>query len=91
MANLGINPQNDGTNIILSIPILTEERRKDLAKQTKNEGEQAKIGIRAARKSALDFLKGLKADGLSEDMEKRTGKQKFKTLPIALPKKLMKG
>ena len=70
-ANIGINPQNDGESIILAIPTLTEERRKDLVKQTRHEAEQAKIGLRAARKSAIDMIKMLKDEGLSEDMQKK--------------------
>lgn len=69
-ANLGINPQNDGESVILSIPLLTEERRKDLAKQVKSEGENAKIGLRSARKAANDSIKKEKDNGLSEDQMK---------------------
>ena len=70
MANIGLTPQNDGEFIRLNIPPLTEERRKELVKQTKSLSENAKISIRAARKDAMDFIKGLKDDGLSEDMVK---------------------
>lgn len=66
-ANLGFTPQNDGENIRINIPPLTEERRKELAKQIKHEGEQAKIGLRGARKHANDEAKKLGKDGLSED------------------------
>lgn len=69
-ANIGLTPQNDGEFIRLNIPPLTEERRKDLVKQTKAEGEDAKISLRSARKDAMDFIKSLKEDGLSEDMAK---------------------
>lgn len=69
-SNIGLTPQNDGEFIRLNIPPLTEERRKDLAKQTKGEGEDAKISLRAARKDAMDFIKDLQKDGLSEDMAK---------------------
>lgn len=69
-ANLGINPQNDGESVILSVPMLTEERRLSLVKQTKAEGEQAKIGLRAARKTAMDAIKALKDGGVSEDLIK---------------------
>ncbi len=69
-ANLGLNPQNNGEMIILSIPMLTEERRKELVKKAKSEGEHAKVGIRQKRKDANDFIKSLKNDGLSEDQVK---------------------
>lgn len=69
-ANLGLNPQNNGELIMINVPILTEERRRDLSKRAKAEGEHAKVGIRNSRKDANDFIKDLKADGLSEDMSK---------------------
>jgi ribosome recycling factor len=64
-ANLGLNPQNNGEAVILNIPALTEERRKDLVKRTRAEAEEARISIRNARKEANDEIK--KLDGLSED------------------------
>ncbi|MBL6660708.1 MAG: ribosome recycling factor [Crocinitomicaceae bacterium] len=69
-ANLGLNPQNNGEQLIISVPPLTEERRRDLVKKAKAESENAKIGIRNNRKDALDMIKELKNDGLSEDMMK---------------------
>jgi ribosome recycling factor len=69
-ANLGLNPQNNGDILIIQIPPLTEDRRKDLVKKAKAEGEHAKVGIRNNRKDALDMVKSLKNDGLSEDMTK---------------------
>ena len=66
-ANLGLNPQDNGEMLIISIPILTEERRKDLVKLAKAEGENAKVSIRNNRKDAMDFIKELQSDGLSED------------------------
>lgn len=69
-ANLGLNPQNNGEQLIIQIPPLTEERRRDLVKKAKSEGEHAKVGVRNNRKDALDMVKSLKADGLSEDMAK---------------------
>ena len=69
-ANLGLNPQNNGETILINIPALTEERRKDLSKQAKAEGEDAKVGIRNARKEANDEIKKLKVAGLSEDLAK---------------------
>lgn len=69
-ANLGLNPQNNGDMIIIAIPPLTEERRKDLVKTAKAAGEHAKVGIRNNRKDAMDVLKSLKNDGTPEDMIK---------------------
>lgn len=69
-ANIGLTPQNDGEFIRLNIPPLTEERRRAMVKQTKGEGEDAKISLRSARKEAMDFIKSLEKDGLSEDMAK---------------------
>lgn len=68
--NLGLNPQNNGEMIIINVPALTEERRRDLVKKAKAEGENAKVGIRNNRKEANDFIKELKNDGLSEDLVK---------------------
>lgn len=64
-ANLGFNPTNNGDTIIINIPVLTEDRRKELVKQAKAEAEDAKIGIRNARKDANNDIK--KLDGISED------------------------
>jgi ribosome recycling factor len=69
-ANLGLNPQNNGEIIIIAIPVLTEDRRKDLVKKAKAEGEHAKVGIRSRRKDSNDLIKSLKNDGLSEDFIK---------------------
>lgn len=66
-ANLGFNPMNNGDLIIINVPPLTEERRRDLAKQAKAETEDAKISIRTARKDANGDIK--KAD-VSEDIQK---------------------
>lgn len=71
VANLGFNPSNNGEAIIISVPPLTEERRRDLVKQVKSEGEDAKVSIRNARRDANEEFKKMKKDGLSEDMEKR--------------------
>lgn len=67
MANLGFNPMNNGDSVIINVPPLTEERRKDLAKQAKAEAEEAKIGVRNDRKAANNDIKGL---DVSEDMKK---------------------
>lgn len=69
-ANLGFAPQDNGEMLIISIPPLTEERRRELAKRAKAEAENAKVSIRSHRKDALDMIKGLKDEGLSEDMQK---------------------
>ncbi len=69
-ANLGLNPQSNGESILINIPALTEERRRELSKQAKAEGEHAKVGVRNARKEANDEIKKLKDDGMSEDMAK---------------------
>jgi len=67
-ANLGLNPQNNGEMVIINIPPLTEERRRDLVKRARAEAEDAKIGIRTARKDANDMLKDI--EGVSEDIIK---------------------
>lgn len=67
-SNLGFNPQNDGEQIRINIPPLTEERRLNLMKQVKAEAEKGKISIRNARKETNDSLK--KLDGVSEDLVK---------------------
>ncbi len=69
-ANLGFNPMNNGESVIVSIPPLTEERRRDLVKMAKAEAEDSRIGIRTARKDANDELKKLEKDGLPEDTVK---------------------
>jgi ribosome recycling factor len=71
IANLGFNPMNNGDNIIISVPPLTEERRRDLVKQAKSEAEDAKIGIRNARKDANTEIKKLEKEGTSEDICKK--------------------
>lgn len=69
-ANLGLTPQDNGEVLIINIPPLTEERRRDLVKKAKAEGEHAKVGVRNNRKDAMDMVKSLKDEGLSEDMQK---------------------
>ena len=71
IANLGLNPMNNGENIIINIPALTEERRRDLVKQAKAEAEDAKIGIRNARKDANTDIKKEEKNGTSEDICKK--------------------
>ena len=68
MANIGFNPMNNGDLIIISVPPLTEDRRRELAKQAKSEAEDAKVGIRNARKDANTDIKKLEKEGTSEDI-----------------------
>lgn len=70
MANIGITPQNDGQIIRLFLPPLTEERRKDLVKKVNNEGETGKIAVRSSRRDAIEQIKKLQKDGMSEDEAK---------------------
>jgi len=67
VANLGFNPMNNGDTIIINVPPLTEERRRILAKQAKAESEDAKVGVRNARKDANNEIK--KLDHVSEDLK----------------------
>jgi ribosome recycling factor len=69
IANLGFNPMNNGESIIINVPPLTEERRKELAKMAKAETENAKVSVRNARKDANQEIKKSEA---SEDMQKNT-------------------
>jgi ribosome recycling factor len=69
-SEVGITPENNGEIIRLGIPPLTEERRRQLAKQSKQEAETAKISVRNARRDAIDALKKAIKEGLPEDVEK---------------------
>lgn len=69
-SELGVTPENNGEVIRISIPPLTEERRKQLVKQSKGEAENAKVSVRNARREAIDGLKKEIKNGLSEDVEK---------------------
>ena len=86
IANLGFNPMNNGDVIIISVPPLTEERRRDLVKQAKAETEDAKIGIRNARKDANTDIKKLEKEGTSEDVCK-TAEEEIQKLTDAFIKK----
>jgi ribosome recycling factor len=79
MANLGLNPQNDGVIIRIVVPPLTEERRKELTKTARSLGEDAKVSIRGARKDAMEQLKKLQKDGLPED-EIKGGEHRVQTI-----------
>ena len=67
-ANIGITPQNDGINIRLFMPPLTEERRKEMVKKAGGEGEQSKVAIRNIRRDHIEQVKKLQKDGTSEDI-----------------------
>ncbi len=69
-ANIGLNPQNDGNFIRLFLPPLTEERRKELVKRVNVEGEHARVSIRSIRRDAIEHIKKLQKEGLSEDAAK---------------------
>lgn len=69
-ANLGFNPENNGETVRINIPALTEERRRDLSKQVKQEGEDSKVVLRSVRRDINEAFKAMKKDGLSEDLEK---------------------
>ena len=70
-SDLGLNPQNDGEIIRLNIPALTEQRRKDLVKQSKNEAEHGRVSVRNVRKETNDHLKRLLKEHVSEDAVKK--------------------
>lgn len=74
-ANIGINPQNDGNIIRLFLPPLTEERRKELVKRSNSEGENGKISVRNIRRDAIEHIKKLQKEGLSEDQCKDAEKE----------------
>lgn len=69
-SNMGINPQSDGVLIRMFLPPLTEERRKELVKKCQGEGEHSKIAIRNIRRDAIEHIKRLQKNGLSEDVAK---------------------
>ena len=69
-SDVGITPENNGEIIRLGIPPLTEERRKQLVKQSKQESENAKVSIRNARRDAVDLVKKVVKEGVSEDLGK---------------------
>ncbi len=74
-SDLGLNPQNDGEQVFLHIPMLTEERRQELVKQVKQEIEHGKVSVRNVRKEINDSLKKLQKEGASEDEIKRAEDQ----------------
>lgn len=86
-SNLGFSPQNNGEVLIINVPALTEERRRDLVKKSKAEGEHAKVAIRNNRKDGMDMLKDLKNDGMPEDLIK-VGEAKVEDITKAFVSKI---
>jgi len=74
-SNIGINPQNDGNMIRMFLPPLTEERRKEFVKRANGEGEHSKVAVRNIRRDAIEQIKKLQKDGLSEDAAKDAEKE----------------
>ena len=70
VAHIGLTPSNNGEHIRLSIPALTEERRKELVKQVRTAAEQARVSMRNARREAVDAFKAAQKDGMPEDVAK---------------------
>lgn len=75
-SGLGLNPQSDGELIRIPIPPLSEERRKDLVKVARKQGEEAKVGIRKSRHEALDMLNEIKDNGDASEDDVERGKKK---------------
>lgn len=86
ISNLGFNPSNDGSVIRVTLPPLTEERRKDIVKKVKSEAENAKITIRNLRKDANENIKRLQKEGLPEDEAKTAETNVQKTIDIHIKK-----
>lgn len=96
-ANLGFNPSNNGESVIINVPMLTEERRKDLVKAAHKEGEHARVSIRGARQKAMEAIKAAKmpedfAKDAQEQVEKLTASynKKVDTLLEAKEKDILK-
>jgi len=79
-SEIGINPQNDGTSIRLNFPPLTEERRKDIVKDIRKKGEDAKVAVRNQRRDALDKLKALKKNNAITEDDEANGEKKIQNL-----------
>ena len=88
-SNVGITPANNGEVIRLAIPPLTEERRRDLVKQVKSEGENARVSLRNSRREANDEYKQMQKDGLSED-ETKTAEDRIQKLTDEFSEKVDK-
>jgi len=78
-ANLGVTPQNDGNIIRLFMPPLTEERRREFVKKAYSEGEHSKVAVRNIRRDAIEHIKKLQKDGMSEDITKDAEKKMQET------------
>lgn len=89
VSNVGITPGNNGEVIRLVIPQLTEERRIELVKQVKNEGENARVSVRNSRREANDEYKSMQKDGLSED-ETKTAEENIQKLTDEFTEKVEK-
>ncbi len=79
-SEIGINPQNDGVCIRLNFPPLTEERRKDIVKDIRKKGEDAKVAVRNQRRDALDKLKALKKNNAITEDDEANGEKKIQNL-----------
>ena len=79
-SEIGINPQNDGTCIRLNFPPLTEERRKEIVKDIRKKGEEAKVAVRNQRRDALDKLKALKKNNAITEDDESNGEKKIQNL-----------
>ena len=88
VSDLGINPQNDGRVIRLVFPMLTEERRKELTKQIKKYGEDAKVAVRNIRRDAMDYLKNAKKKSEITEDEQKKGEQDLQDLTDKYIKKV---
>ncbi len=86
-ANIGMTPSNNGESIRLNVPILTEERRKELVKQVRAEAENARVGMRNARRESLEAFKKAQKDGMAED-EAKGGEDEIQKLLDKMNKKL---
>ena len=88
VSDLGINPQNDGRVIRLVFPMLTEERRKELTKQIKKYGEDAKVAVRNIRRDAMDYLKNAKKKSEITEDEQKKGEKDLQDLTDKYIKKV---
>ena len=88
VSDLGINPQNDGRVIRLVFPMLTEERRKELTKQVKKYGEDAKVAVRNIRRDAMDYLKNAKKKSEITEDEQKKGEKDLQDLTDKYIKKV---
>ena len=87
-SEIGINPQNDGTCIRLNFPPLTEERRKDIVKDIRKKGEDAKVAVRNQRRDALDKLKALKKNNAITEDDESNGEKKIQNLTDKICKEI---